>query len=302
MKRRTCLSALALVAGGQATGPGWAKSLQTVQAAQVIPAAPTAQSASTRRLRMTLTFLNPHQRPLSNQRFWCYLPAHFPPAQALRQVQISSPHSILEDRFGHRILALEWAEVAPLAQRVVSVGFELAGNDDADAEHLPDPQQWLGAERYIETADARMVQAATRLHRATPVETARAIFDWVQQHMQYAGFVADDLGARHALTSASGDCTEYAYLVVALARVLGIPARMAGGYVQDQDAILRAQDYHNWAELHLDGRWCIIDAQKGNWLAARTQYVAFRFYRDQVVNPVGLAHRYRQEGDLQVNL
>jgi transglutaminase-like putative cysteine protease len=285
VKRRACLAGLAGL---------------TLLAAQA-GAAPAAAGAPTRRLRFVMTLSNPHQHGLQAQRLWCYLPAHLPPVQVLQQVQVSMPHRIESDDFGHRILALQWADVPALAHYVVSVSVELSLGAQVDAGSS-DPQRWLASERFIESNDPRMLAAARLLQRATPIETARAIYDWVQQHMHYAGYVANDLGALYALNRASGDCTEYAYLVVALARALGIPARMVGGYVQSDDAVLRAQDYHNWAELYLAGRWNLLDAQKGNWLQGADQYVAFRLYRAEAVNAVGLAHRYRHEGELQVLL
>ncbi len=252
-----------------------------------------------RRLRFTVTFSNPHQRSLPNQRFWCYLPANLP-QQQLRQVQVSMPHQIESDPLGHRILALVFDEVAPLAQKVVSVTVELAVDPAVAQSALPDPAAWLHAERFIEVGDARIAAQAAALQRAHQNEGARAIFDWVQNHIRYAGYVADDLGALHALTQGRGDCTEYADLVVALARANRIPARMVGGYVVNGDATPRPQDYHNWAELYLDGRWRVLDAQKGEWLPDPGRYLAFRIYRDVPINHVGLAHRYYMQGELEV--
>lgn len=292
MKRRACLVGLAGLVG------------LTLFAT----AAPVAASAGVRRLRMTMTISNPHPHSLQAQRLWCYLPADLPPSQVLQQVQVSMPYQIESDEFGHRILALQWAEVPALAQYVISIGMEIKqgvpaiSNVAVSSAAVPSTaaRRWLAAERFIESKEPRLQAAALTLQRSTPSETARAIYDWVQQHMHYAGYVADDLGALYALTRASGDCTEYAYLVVALARALGIPARMVGGYVQAEDAVLRAQDYHNWAELYFAGRWQLLDAQKGNYLQGAEQYVAFRLYRAEVVNAVGLAHRFRHEGQMQV--
>jgi transglutaminase-like putative cysteine protease len=117
--------------------------------------------------------------------------------------------------------------------------------------------------------------------------------------LSYAGYLADDYGALYALTNRRGDCTEYAYLATALARASSIPARMVGGYVTDRDITPRAGDYHNWAELYIDGSWRLLDAQKGNWLQPIDQYVAFRYHRVEMPNPLGTAHRFRIEGGLR---
>lgn len=260
----------------------------------------SAENAVTlRRLRFALTLVNPHQRMLERQRLSCYLPADLPPAQQLRQVQVSMPHRIETDVWGHRILVLDFAQIAPLAQKVVSVTALLACTPAPPAS-LPDPQVWLQPERFMESADARLQKQAALLLRASPAQSARAIYDWVRQHMHYAGYVLDDLGALHALETGQGDCTEYADLVVALARACGIPARMAGGYVVNGDASVRGQDYHNWAELFLDGAWCVVDAQKERWQPPRNDYILFRIYRDAASNAVWRAHRFLLDGELQV--
>lgn len=260
----------------------------------------SGSEATLRRLRFTLRFENPYSRSLGRQRFWCYLPMSIASRQQLRQVDVSMQHRVLDDDLGHRILELTLDTVPPLAQKVVTVSIGIVVGEKPQAEALSQPSVWLSPERFIESDDALVREAAKGLRRDSQEATVRAIYEWVRDHLTYAGYLADDLGARYALENRRGDCTEYADLVVALARANGIPARMVGGYVLTQDAAPRPQDYHNWAEVFLGDGWRVVDAQKRNWLHAMSQYVAYRFYRDTVTNAVGLAHRYRLEGEIQV--
>lgn len=263
-------------------------------------------AAVSRRLRFTLTFTNPLDRPLQGQSFWCYLPANLAQAQRLREVQVSMAHSVQSDVHGHRILALSFDRFAPLAQKIVTVTaeVELAPEPEEDApsaaQTLPGRGAWLSAERYIELDAPEIRALAAQLRRETDLASARAIYEWVRDNLHYAGYLADDFGALHALFNRRGDCTEYADLVVALARAVGIPARMVGGYVTDRDAAPKPQDYHNWAQLYLGGAWHTVDSQKENWLASSARYVVFRIYRDSPTNSVGTAHRFRIEGDVTV--
>lgn len=255
-----------------------------------------------RRLRFTLSFTNPLPRALENQAFWCYLPSSATAGQRLRETRVAVPHQVTRDAVGHEILELKFDQFAALGQKVISVTAELECDADAAAQAhpLPDAQAWLASERFIEVDDPRIRAQASVLRGATASDTARAIYEWVRQNMRYAGYLADDMGALQALLQLRGDCTEYADLVVALARAAGIPARMVGGYVTDRDAALKPQDYHNWAELYLENVWRIVDAQKENWLPPVAQYISFRIYRDAPSNAVGMAHRYRLQGQLQV--
>lgn len=254
-----------------------------------------------RRLRFSLIFSNTLDHTLEGQRFWCYLPANIAPSQYLVDLNVSMEHCLQTDELGHNILELSFAYFPALAQKVVTMTAELNLSSVKPLNCSPDRVMWLRAERFIEAEDPQIREMAAVLHHQSDTETARAIYDWVRSNLVYAGYLAEDIGALQALLTRRGDCTEYANLVVALARACGICARMLGGYVVDRDAVIRSQDYHNWAELHLNGRWQLVDAQKGNWLdAPALQYVAVRIYRDNPTNEVGAAHRYRMDGDLNV--
>jgi len=266
----------------------------------VCAGAASAATPLTRRLRFTVTFANPLAQALEDQSFACYLPASLAPGQVLRDVQASMPHRVRSDAAGHQVLELSFERFPALGQKVVSLSVTVESAPCARKETLASRADWLHPERFIESDAEQIRVLAASLRREDATATARAIYDWVKNNLVYAGYVARDLGALHALQERLGDCTEYADLVVALARASGIPARMMGGYVVDRDSAPRPQEYHNWAELHLDGAWRLVDAQKENWLAPHEHYIAFRVYRDAVLNAVGTAHRYQVRGKLQV--
>jgi hypothetical protein len=132
-----------------------------------------------RRLRFNLTFSNPLNHSLGMQQFWCYLPASAEPPQRLRSVQVSIPHQVRDDVLGHRILALSFDTFPALAQKLVMVTAEVEMGLVVQPSQLTDANVWLGAERYIESDDARICALAAELQRPTPTDTARAIYEWV---------------------------------------------------------------------------------------------------------------------------
>jgi len=259
-----------------------------------------AESTVQRRLRFTLTFKNPLDRALNSQKFWCYLPASVTPSQELRGVNVSMPHQVREDLLGHRILELEFDHFSALAQKVVTVTVDVELEQKPRPQPLESTQSWLQPERFMESDNSAIKALAAQLNQTKPRDTVHSIYEWVRHNLVYAGYIAEDLGALYAVTHRQGDCTEYADLVVALARAGNIPARMVGGYVVDRDSTPRPQDYHNWAEVYLEGTWSLVDAQKGVLFNPADQYVTFRIYRDNPTNDVGLAHRYRVLGDFLV--
>lgn len=57
----------------------------------------------------------------------------------------------------------------------------------------------------------------------------------------------------------SGDCTEYANLLTALARSAGLPARTVMGLAYSERAAGAALAFHAWNEVAVDGAWHAVD-------------------------------------------
>jgi transglutaminase-like putative cysteine protease len=289
LHRRSALRRCALFALAPAI-PAW------------LPAA-QAQTPIERRIVFSLNVSNPTGETLEDQAVWLYLPAGTA-TQRLIRTDVAAPHRIERDVLGHSIAALSWKTVKPYASATVTVSSAVA-LARGSAEALVSPRSWLQPERFIESDAPEILRLAATLQRSTPRDSVRAIYEWVADNIRYEGYIADDLGAAYALRERRGDCTEYADLAVALARAQGLPARMAGGYVVERDTTLRASDYHNWAEIHVDGSWQVCDPQK-RWCEAAgpvgAHYIMFRIYRDIAINAVGLAHRFAVRGRIQVSL
>jgi transglutaminase-like putative cysteine protease len=152
-------------------------------------------------------------------------------------------------------------------------------------------------EPYVESDHPRIVTIAKTLRAHSPRETARNTFDWVRQSLGRSAFTAEDRGALRALADKTGDCTEHAYLVVALLRANDIPARVIGGYLMPESGLVRAHDYHNWAEFYLNGAWHVADAHQGNFDRNASRYVATRVLSSSVPSPLGGAHRFAATGN-----
>lgn len=259
---------------------------------------PAEASETRRRLRFSYIMTNPGGCPLLGQRFWLYLPVARGVTQHLSMTQVTAAHTLHSDTLGHNFLEVVVEVLPPYAQKFLSVTVEVITQETP--REVVEEGGWLASERFIESDAESIIRLAEHLRRAKPLETARAIYDWVSTNLHYAGYLADDYGALYALARRRGDCTEYAYLVVALARACGVPARMVGGYVSNQDGMPRPEEYHNWAELYWGGTWHLVDAQKENWLSPAEHYIAFRYYRAGTHNPLGGAHRFSVEGEMVV--
>lgn len=116
--------------------------------------------------------------------------------------------------------------------------------------------EYLFPSRYcpVDTMHAAAVDMFGRLTGGAAVEAVR---DWIATHLAYVP------GASHGGTTAldtfharEGVCRDYAHLLIALVRGLGIPARMVSAYSPD----VAPQDFHAVAQVWLAGAWHLVDA------------------------------------------
>lgn len=253
-----------------------------------------------RNLRMRWQLHNPHSSAVEGVGFWAYLPMDHV-EQRLASVRGSPPCQVSMDAMGHQVLLVQTARLAAYATALIQVDMTVTKSGNV-CERARDPHSdsWLGSEPLVESDHVSIRELAQSLRGGDELQTAWAVYQWVGKELHYEGYVAQDKGALYAITERRGDCTEYAALVVALMRANGIPARVAGGHVLERDGLLKAVDYHNWAEVLLQGRWQIVDAQKQAWLAPRARYFPFEIYTHSAANALKGAHRYRVEPDVEV--
>lgn len=124
---------------------------------------------------------------------------------------------------------------------------------------------------YVQaTNPAISAQAGKVIVDATdPLAKVRALAEWVFVKLEKRPV----LGIPDALTTLNagvGDCNEHAVLFAALARSVGIPARIASGVVFHQGAFY----YHAWNEVCLGDRWISLDTTR-NELPADPSHIRF---------------------------
>lgn len=112
------------------------------------------------------------------------------------------------------------------------------------------------------------ILAEIRASRAddSPEATARAIFDWVVDNLEYkkVGTGWGNGDTFWACSERYGNCTDFHALFVSLARSEGIPARFEIGFpLPPGRAGGEIGGYHCWVQYHLPGRgWVPIDASE----------------------------------------
>jgi len=248
-----------------------------------------------RTVRYRFTLKNTGNRLLKKAEFWTYAPVKQTATQTVKHIKASHAHEILTDSLGNQVLHFVFTNIPPYASKLVSVTAELMLAQEVNPIQADNQQWFLGEEAFIEIAHPKIQAVAKMLRTKEPVRTSRRILYWVARHIQYAGYIRENRGALYALREKRGDCTEYMYLFTALARVNGIPARGIGGYVYSDDALLKPDDYHNWAEFYWDGSWQLADPQNKVFMDKQSNYIAMRIISEHS-NLAG-AHRFWYSGE-----
>jgi hypothetical protein len=125
------------------------------------------------------------------------------------------------------------------------------GPRDPDAARFGGPEPFLESDAPEIVAEAQRVTQGLRGERAKAERLVRHVNGLLEKKP-----TVSLPSAREVLRTKVGDCNEHTALYVALARSLGIPARIAVGLVHLHGAFY----YHAWPEVYLE------DAAGGLWL------------------------------------
>jgi transglutaminase-like putative cysteine protease len=92
---------------------------------------------------------------------------------------------------------------------------------------------------------------------------AEAVMHYIFQHWSYApNTTTSATHVREIIDCRGGVCQDFAHLMIALCRAVGIPARYVSGYLYNGPGshLRGAQASHAWCEVHVPGRgWFGLD-------------------------------------------
>jgi hypothetical protein len=271
------------------------KPSQSVQVPESVDGAVESQYKIPRTVRYRFTLKNTGNRLLDKAEFWTYAPVKQTATQQVMRIDASHAHEILTDSLGNQVLHFVLANIPPYASKLVTITVELMLAQGVNSIQENQMQWFLAEEPFVEISHPEIQRLANRLKTTDDLRTSRRIFNWVARHIQYAGYIRDNRGALYALQQQRGDCTEYMYLFIALARVNGIAARGLGGYVYADDAILKPDDYHNWAEFYWADKWQLADPQNKVFMEKQSNYIAMRVISER--SEIASSHRFWYSGE-----
>lgn len=121
-------------------------------------------------------------------------------------------------------------------------------------------EDWRGelqSTPFLQADHPRVQALATEIAGGAtdPVRVAQRLRDWVYEEIEKRP-AATIPNALQVLDMRAGDCNEHAVLFAALARAVGLPARVVAGVVYADGAFL----YHAWDEVWIGSGWLSVDA------------------------------------------
>ncbi len=147
-------------------------------------------------------------------------------------------------------------EADALTLRLIAAPERLAPEGGLTPEQR---RKWLEATPFVPSDHPEIRRQAEAIAGGAhaPLAAAEALNEWLYRHIRKtpsAGLPS----ALDVLREREGDCNEHTYLFVALARALGIPARIFVGLVPHDGAFY----YHAWPAVYADG-WIELDPTLG---------------------------------------
>ncbi len=139
------------------------------------------------------------------------------------------------------------------AQVTIGVHHLATAHGAPDAKDLSDSFVIDYAEPAVQVAIDQLEE--TYGDNPSAAELEQFVFDYIDDKNYLRSF---DFASKVA-DSRSGDCTEHAVLLAALARASGIPARVVLGVVLQAEVESMGAFGHAWTELHVGDRWRLAD-------------------------------------------
>ncbi len=116
--------------------------------------------------------------------------------------------------------------------------------------------KYLMPSRYCQS-DLFLDFTADRFGGLTGGACVQAMRDWVASNFRYDIFTSHPgTTATDSFSALRGVCRDYAHVLIAMVRAVGIPARFVSAYAPD----VKPQDFHAVVEVFLAGDWHLVDS------------------------------------------
>lgn len=167
-------------------------------------------------------------------------------------IRTSAPEAVLwrrRDHFGNTVIEVEAEQAGPVLDFEARIEVEWQREDTpvmVDGRQLRDPRllHTGGLTAAGELVRAGVAQIAGEGLSGLPL--AERVNAWTWSHLRYrSGVTTVTTTAEEALRAGAGVCQDYAHVMLALCRALGLPARYVSGHLLGEGGT------HAWVEVLL---------------------------------------------------
>lgn len=232
-------------------------------------------------LRYSFALENQSNELIEDIDFQTFAPVQNTPFQTVEWVRASHSHQKEVDEVGNQTLHFTIDQLPPYGQTEISIKTKVSLRDQPKPETTWRNAGFLQAEPFIER-DAPVVKSqVARVSRQDGVTNEKswmeAAHKRIARSLDDTGYNAEDRGAVFALEKKAGDCTEFMYALVAMARNQEVPAVPLAGFRTNSDStVVQASDYHNWLLFNAENAWGLSDPHGDVFDTNERDYVAFR--------------------------
>jgi len=141
-------------------------------------------------------------------------------------------------------------------------------------------QRYLEPSEEIQSGSPAIARKALEITegKETLYAKVRAIHEYVMNEIRYINF-SGVLDAEACMLLGEGSCNGKSRLFVAMARTLGIPARVVGGIILNKSP---KRTIHQWVELFINGQW-VPFCPTNNYFAELPKNYITLYYDDEVL-------------------
>lgn len=255
---------------------------------------PVAQFDERRLLRLKLEVANQGNAAVNDAKMSLYAPQTNLSNQQLIEFRSKHEHQTQTTNTGNQLAVVSLGVIPPFGHKTVEFTAELGMATAPNTKPLSKDEhtKLTQAGPLIDHDQNSIIKLADRLRADDDAVSVAAISEWVNSNIEFGGYIAQDLSASHVLKSRSADSSGFAYLTVALARAMGLPARAVGGFVATQNKVVSASEYHNWTEVYFDRAWHPVDPQKSAQLEVAQNYIVLRIINEDEITFARNGHEF----------
>ena len=258
-------------------------------------AAGRQQSHKDRTISFSLTVRNTSSLPQKKAELLIYIPNNKTAVQQCSRLSVNFPYTVLKDSLNNRVARFVFDTIPPFGTKIITLSARITLTTFPKQVPLKDKKIFLAEVPYIELSSVELIRLAGQFNSDSPKQSARKIYNWVTKSLRPVSYSGKEHGALYAFRKKKGDCTEFTNLFVALCRLNQIPARRVSGFILQQDKQVQANDYHDWAEVYIDGTWQLVDPFNRVFMQQQDQYISMRIHGNDKTSLI--VHRWQSDND-----